>query len=1486
MLISIARVMTNESVPRTEPHDDLFFEEFVQAHLTAPRFIERPWLEDRVNNLLGQSQRPFLLLTAEPGAGKSGLLAWLASRNRNWARYFIRRDQISPLGPPNTRSFLFQIGLQLAVRYPDIFVPERIQITIEQTLQNLTKGSRLIAGDIKELIASPFVTATIRIKQQIAEAEGEIAGLRVEKWIADPRLIPVSDLQFLALINPAAVMMRHNPGELIVVLIDALDELRYQPESDSLLDWLANCPDLPPNVRFVVSSRPDQELLRAFRKRQESRIQELPIDYDNADIKSHVDEDLRAYAVRMTLDPLVKTTLTEMTEDGFVNSAVQKANGNLGYLDAIGRAIDQALAEKDSISLRQTLALSRLPFSLCGLYGFFLHQIKARVGEQRVSLVDTRTREVHWISAWSEVYLPILGVLTVSAEALTLAQIQRLAGLQIPEKEALAALERLRQFLDEIDGSYRFYHHTLAEFLCDVETHQDFDMRDLYISAAEWHSRICQAFHRSLNGWGENDWQCLDAYGWRHLSRHLFAASEPTKFKDLFELYSSGFLAAKRKQASSVTDLYDDWQIILRAAQAHDFTLFIRFGFEVSSQYSEIAHLESGSVAQALVHLAIARNDEAAINRIASAAAVIPHPISRIDIQLSLVDQLLTHHPQSELISGLLNSVEGLLPSIDSVMEADERRAQYIGLLSRREDPQWKQLALEMLENTHSLPLRMRMRSLLAIAAAKLDQEEALEVVAAGIRECSGFELSEDFVPNILHLVLGAERVNPRDQFAESLAMLLKGAVALDAEAALVMIEKIFQEAQRLEDTQVQLSLYVFLTKILVAANRIDAAKRLLVIVFDAYVQESSADEALALLAAVLLISDRERLDKAIRVLLNENGRRLMYAVRMIPSLTFQAEARNSIATLLEAFANDEPGLDQPSLLPFLADLACGWAFLDRSQTARSYLERLLCDIPPNAFEPPIYPEENRVRRSSFNTIWMASCKIGDPALLTRTLDWLAKAVQQAITYQDASRLWAGAISSLTLIPESQIKEALGERLRVLLVESRNLGMYHATAFLQMGDAWRELGDREESLRLVNRSMTSAKQNWPASILAWASRILAQQEDISGACSLLATAKAGIASDHGMNTRRDALEDVSTPIRALVELGAEGTSAACEMVPELMQLASGIEDCRFSLYALCAIISASAKCGLEKSVSTIAQAAMQCLDSKEKKLGLLPVLKAIEVLDTIVQERTSVSNAAEREIEKLMTAVHSVLDNTNPTHDGERASICEDYAALLRLSRKINRADSGTRWYERSMQEAQLTTDFQFRLDACAATAEMASQLNRKLEASDWLHEAILCSQNLTELYQLNRATGCIFKAWEAINDLETRRNLLTELQSVVSHLADPYYRDQCLARMIVGIWEDSKTVRALISRLTTSSGVTYLLDSIRAANDLPSGITQDLLYEILMLCTRQSRPTFAGEALAATQAAIHHKLFPPEMLASSLRTLENIFLELSGTAA
>jgi len=119
----------------TAPSDtgDLFFEPLVRGYVVDnPRFVRRDWLAKELDEKLAESGKRFVLLTAEPGAGKSTFMAQLAHDRADWLRYFIRSDQRSPLVDVSDKSLLLRIGYQLAARHPELFVLDAIRLSVKQ----------------------------------------------------------------------------------------------------------------------------------------------------------------------------------------------------------------------------------------------------------------------------------------------------------------------------------------------------------------------------------------------------------------------------------------------------------------------------------------------------------------------------------------------------------------------------------------------------------------------------------------------------------------------------------------------------------------------------------------------------------------------------------------------------------------------------------------------------------------------------------------------------------------------------------------------------------------------------------------------------------------------------------------------------------------------------------------------------------------------------------------------------------------------------------------------------------------------------------------------------------------------------------------------------------------------------------------------------------------------------------------------------------
>ncbi len=515
--------MSSELAPAGSAQNDLFYDELIRSYISYiqnPRFIARPWLAKRVDEVLADPTCRFLLLTAAPGGGKTSFMAWLAHQHPDWPRYFIRRDQSTPLDDPGTHSFLLRIGFQLAVSHPALFNREEVRVVVKQRMRAVDSEGEAVGADIEEILASPFYDIALLIEQDIKYNNGRVTAARIGRWITEPRLLTLSNLQFMALIDPANALLNHSPDKLLVILVDALDELRYRDRKQTVLSWLEDCPTLPPNVRFVLTSRPDEALLAPFRKAQQRWFKEITL----AATEPELLHDLRTYALALTGEEAVKAAMEAVGKkrDDFAKQAVQKASGNIGYLDAVGRAIDQALLNQDQQALNQLLDLTQLPNSLEELYVLFLNKIREKVEGLRYKVKD-KEGVVHYLELWPEVYLSILGVLVTTREPLTASQIRYLGSIEASWSQLSIALNALRQFLSRSGDRYFLYHTTLVEFLTARKTQQAPDTGDLYCDEKEWHQRIATYYRDRAKetGWGQ-----VDDYGLLYYALHIYLAQE------------------------------------------------------------------------------------------------------------------------------------------------------------------------------------------------------------------------------------------------------------------------------------------------------------------------------------------------------------------------------------------------------------------------------------------------------------------------------------------------------------------------------------------------------------------------------------------------------------------------------------------------------------------------------------------------------------------------------------------------------------------------------------------------------------------------------------------------------------------------------------------------------------------------------------------------------------------------------------------------
>src|SRR5262245_7402763 len=238
---------------------DLFFQGLVRRHVADnPRFVRRDWLATSLAEFLRDPARRFLLITAEPGAGKSVFMAQLAHDNPSWLRYFIRENQQQVLASVSAKSFLLRTGLQLAALHPELFSIEELRLSIALRVGDVAEGGKVVGAEVKRLLASPFYTKGLEkalgIDVDVRGNRGKVVGLQVEELVADSHLLEPADLLHLGLVDPARALRRKDPQRQIVILLDAVDEIAYKVGGDDILTFLTNCEELPENVRVVLSS--------------------------------------------------------------------------------------------------------------------------------------------------------------------------------------------------------------------------------------------------------------------------------------------------------------------------------------------------------------------------------------------------------------------------------------------------------------------------------------------------------------------------------------------------------------------------------------------------------------------------------------------------------------------------------------------------------------------------------------------------------------------------------------------------------------------------------------------------------------------------------------------------------------------------------------------------------------------------------------------------------------------------------------------------------------------------------------------------------------------------------------------------------------------------------------------------------------------------------------------------------------------------------
>lgn len=500
--------------------EELFYERLIAGYLDIAEAVERDWLRDKVQAKFKSPACQFVLIIGEPGAGKSSLMCALARQNPDWLRYFIRSDSTLPLSGGDAASLFFRIGHQFAHRRPDLFDPKLLKIEVEQQIESAGPDARIVGVKIDDLQVSPFYRTAIRVQQHVAGLSGGLTGVELSRATLEPRLLELGTISHLALLDPAKALARKSTGENVVVMIDALDEVLGTAGGATILDWLETAPALPPNLRFVLSSRPSERLNTLLGLRAEA-VQVITIDGKSAEVS----QDVRAFATRLFAEDAFAAQIEDKDLDieRAVTALQSASKGNFAYLVTYARAIRVALEAGDVEEVSELLSFASMPSGLFDLYADFARRMRRQIEAMgQLEIAEPRGPEDELSPAWEGVGARMLAVLSVAFGPLTPNQLVALGGIRAFESSVRSVLRVLQPFLEKVEGGWSLFHPSLAEFLtCDAQNKAP----DVAVNAKEWHRRIIRHY-RGYGSWDEVDWQQVDTYGLMHVAAHIAASDD------------------------------------------------------------------------------------------------------------------------------------------------------------------------------------------------------------------------------------------------------------------------------------------------------------------------------------------------------------------------------------------------------------------------------------------------------------------------------------------------------------------------------------------------------------------------------------------------------------------------------------------------------------------------------------------------------------------------------------------------------------------------------------------------------------------------------------------------------------------------------------------------------------------------------------------------------------------------------------------------
>jgi hypothetical protein len=442
------------------------------------KFTGRKWLLPRILDWYENTSERLLLITGNPGTGKSMLAAWLANFGpppddpEDQARLQTMRKQV--------------FGVHFCQAGGGSITPKNLSINLHNQLSNsINRFDEAFTESLPELIR-------LEARQRIGQVA---AGAQVEAKNVNINNLQLGDFGdetsfFRLLHDPLVKLYQLGYDQPMLFLVDSLDEAatyaltadrpqEAEREKFTILDLLNTLKDLPRKVRILATLRPDERLLKYF-------FGAKSIDLDEDSIASR--DDVQRYAFNQ-LDWMADPDRSRLAD-----KVAGAAEGIFLYADLVvgdlkkGRYQDP-LAEE-----------FKFPAGMTGYYHESL----------------TRELGAGLLKRWEDEFSPLLGLVAVSqADGLKRTILENIRG-----EDITPTLAACMQYLDgnHTSGPYRPFHKSFTDFLLEDEANKSFHINAWIPNAA-----IADHYWGSPNG--KPNYSQWDDYAYRYLPSHLAAAS-------------------------------------------------------------------------------------------------------------------------------------------------------------------------------------------------------------------------------------------------------------------------------------------------------------------------------------------------------------------------------------------------------------------------------------------------------------------------------------------------------------------------------------------------------------------------------------------------------------------------------------------------------------------------------------------------------------------------------------------------------------------------------------------------------------------------------------------------------------------------------------------------------------------------------------------------------------------------------------------------